>query len=152
MFFLLFFATVKGACVCLICWALCYTSYHANYPQGSTLQAERGHKLKEALCKQSFFTRPVTNSQKATKASFRATQFLIQKKKAFSDGEVVKEAKMLTVKTVIEDEKYGTDAISTLYNVELGATTVVRRVSAKCGNLADQLDRDLVRCRWFSIQ
>lgn len=58
----------------------------------------------------------------------------------------------LIVKTVLEDEKYGTDIISTLSNVQLGATTMVRRVSVMTENLADQLDRDLVRCRWFSIQ
>ncbi|KAL6470240.1 hypothetical protein MHYP_G00213590 [Metynnis hypsauchen] len=53
-----------------------------------------------------------------------------------------------------QGEKYGTDAalISTLSDVQLGATTTVSRVSAVCGNSADQLDRELAKCRWFSIQ
>ncbi|CAI5664988.1 unnamed protein product [Oreochromis niloticus] len=59
---------------------------------------------------------------------------------------------MITAKTVLKDEKYGNDVISTLSDVQLGATTIVRRVSAMSGNLADQLDQDLAKCRWFSIQ
>ncbi|XP_042619000.1 uncharacterized protein LOC122146041 [Cyprinus carpio] len=51
-----------------------------------------------------------------------------------------------------EDEKYGTDVISTLSDVQLGATTMVRRVLAMSRNLANQLDQDLAKCRWFSIQ
>lgn len=67
-------------------FTMCHTNYHANYSQGSTLWTEKVSKLKAALRKQqSFFTRPVKNSQMATEASFRA-HFLIQKRKAFSDG------------------------------------------------------------------
>lgn len=133
-----FFTTVKGACVCLICGATvatakrhnverhfttCHTSYHTNYPQGSALQKE-----KSALCKQqAFFTKPVKASQKSTEASFRATQFLIKKKAAFSDGEVIKEAMMLIAITVLEDEKYGTDAISNLSDVQLGKGVLVEK-------------------------
>lgn len=161
----LFFTTVKETCVCLICgvtvatakrhnverhFTTCHKSYHANFPPGSALRAEKACELKAALGKQqSFFTRTAKKSQKATEASFRATHFLIKKKKAFSDGEVVKEAMMIIANTVLKDEKNGTDLISTLSDVQLGAFTMVRRVS---GNLADQLDRDLAKCSWFSIQ
>jgi len=51
---------------------------------------------------------------------------------------------MLIAKTVLEDEKHGTDVISTLSDIELGARTMVR-VAAMSGNLTDQLDRDLAR-------
>ncbi|KAK3508687.1 hypothetical protein QTP70_004201 [Hemibagrus guttatus] len=77
----------------------CHKSYHANYPPGNALRAEKTRELKAAL-----------------------------------------------------DEKNGTDLISTLSDVQLGASTMARRVSAMSGNLADQLDRDLAKCRWFSIQ
>ncbi|KAI7790228.1 hypothetical protein IRJ41_001037 [Triplophysa rosa] len=163
-----FFTTVKETCVCLICGATvatakwhnverhfttCHKSYHANYPPGSALRTEKACELKAALGKQqSFFTRPAKKSQKATEASFRATHFLIKKKKAFSDGEVFKEAMMITANTVLKDEKNGTDLISTLSDVQLGASTMARRVSDMSGNLADQLDRDLSECSWFSIQ
>lgn len=116
----------------------------------TTRWAETARELKAGLSKQqSFFTRTVKNSQKA---SFRATHFLIKKKKAFSDGKVFKEAIMIIAKTVLKEEKYGTDVISILSNVQLGATTIVRRESAMSGNLADQLDWDQAKCRWFSIQ
>ncbi|XP_076738349.1 general transcription factor II-I repeat domain-containing protein 2B-like [Maylandia zebra] len=59
---------------------------------------------------------------------------------------------MIIAKTVLKDEKYGNDVISTLSDVQLGATTIVRRVSPMSGNLADQLDQDLAKCSWFSIQ
>ena len=88
----------------------CHTSYHANYPPGSALRAERARELKAALCKQQyFFTRQVKNSQKATEASFGATQFLIKTNKVFSDGKLVKERMMLIAKTVLGDEKHGID-------------------------------------------
>ena len=131
-----FFTTVKETCVCLICGATVATAkrhnverhfttnhknYNANYPPGSALRAEKALELKTALGKrQDFFTRPAKESQKATEASFRATHFLIKKKKAFTDGEVVKEAMMIIANTVLKDEKYGTDVIATLSDVQLG--------------------------------
>lgn len=163
-----FFTTVKGSCVCFICGATVATakrhnverhfttrheSYNANYPPGSALRAEKARELKAALDKQqSFFTKPAKKSRKATEASFRATHFLVKKKKDFSDGVVFKEAMMIVANTVLKDEKNGTDFISTLSDVQLGASTMARRLSAMSGNLADQLDRDLDKCRWFSIQ
>jgi len=88
--------------VCLICGATvargkqsnverhfttCYKSYHANYLADSALRAEKASELKAALCKQqSFFTRPVKNTEKATKASFRAMQFLIKKRRPYQTG------------------------------------------------------------------
>ena len=92
------------------------------------------------------------NSQISSEASFRAEHFLIKKKKAFSDGEFFKEAMMIIANTVLKDEKNGTDLSSTLTDVQLGTSTTTRRVSLTSGNLAEQLDRDLAKCRWFSIQ
>ncbi|KAL7375143.1 hypothetical protein ABVT39_012693 [Epinephelus coioides] len=59
---------------------------------------------------------------------------------------------MIVANTVFKDEKNGPDAISTLSDVQLGASTMVRRMSAMSENLTEQLDRDLAKCRWFSIQ
>lgn len=42
----------------------------------------------------------------------------------------------------------GPKVISTLFDVQLGASTVVTRVSVMSGNLTEQLDK----CKWFSIQ
>ena len=91
---------------------------------------------------QSFFSRkPATNAH-----------ITFSDKKAFSDGEVFKEAMMIIANAVLKDEKNGTDLISSLYDVQLGASKMTRLESAMSANLAEQLNRDLTRCRWFSIQ
>ncbi|GLD68253.1 general transcription factor II-I repeat domain-containing protein 2A-like protein [Lates japonicus] len=59
---------------------------------------------------------------------------------------------IIIANTVFEDEKSGTGIISTLSDVQLGTSTMVRKVSAMSGNLTEQLDRDLATCGWFSIQ
>lgn len=59
---------------------------------------------------------------------FRAANVLIKNKKAFSDGKVFKETMMIVANTVLEDEKHGPEVISALSNVQLGASTMVRRV------------------------
>lgn len=49
-------------------------------------------------------------------------------------------------------EKNGTDVISTLSMSNWGERTMVKRVPAMSGNLTEQLDWDLIKCMWFSIQ
>ncbi|XP_070408067.1 general transcription factor II-I repeat domain-containing protein 2B-like [Nothobranchius furzeri] len=134
-------------------FSTCHKSYNASYPPSSALRTEKARELKAALGKQqSLFKKPVEKSQKTTEASFRATHFLIKNKKTFSDGEVFKEAMMIIAKTVFKDEKNGTDVISALSNVQLGASTTVRRVTAMSENLTEQLEQDVATCKWFSIQ
>ena len=121
-----------------------HKSYNANYPLGSAMRAENACELKAALNKQqSFFNEPAKKSRKAIEASFRATHFLV-KKKNFTDREIFKEITIIVANTVLKDEKNRTDLISTLLDVQLGASTMARRLSAMSGNLAHQLDRDLV--------
>ena len=110
------------------------------------MRAEKSRELKAALDKQQpFLKKPAKKSRKATKASFRSTHFLV-KKKDFTDGEVFKEVMMIVPNTVFKDEKNRTDLIFTLSDVQLGASTMTRRLSAMSGNLAYQLDRDLDKC------
>eukprot|EP00064_Thunnus_orientalis_P018981 superscaffoldBa00004562_g19090 len=59
---------------------------------------------------------------------------------------------MIVANTVFKDEKHGPDVISALSDVQLGASTMARRVSSMSENLTEQLDRGLATCRWFSIQ
>ena len=59
---------------------------------------------------------------------------------------------MIIANIVLKDEKNRTDLISTLSDIKLGASTMARRLSATSSNLAYQLDRDLDKCSWFSIQ
>lgn len=77
---------------------------------------------------------------------------MIKNKKAFSEGEVLKGAMMIIANTMFKDETNGPNVISTLSDVQLGTSTMVRRMSAMSENLTEQLDRDLAKCSWFSIQ
>uniref|UniRef100_A0A3B3HZV5 Uncharacterized protein n=1 Tax=Oryzias latipes TaxID=8090 RepID=A0A3B3HZV5_ORYLA len=164
-----FFSTsFNDKCLCLICgtaiavpmrhnverhFKTCHKNFDANYPPGSALRTEKARGLKAALDMQrTFFTRPAKKSHNATEASFRAAHFLIKNKKPFSDGEVLKEAMMLVANTIFKDEKYAPDVISTLSDVQLGASTIARRVTSLSENLTEKLDRDLAACRWFSVQ
>ncbi len=53
---------------------------------------------------------------------------------------------------MFKDEKNGPNVISTLSDVQLGESMMVIRMSAMSENLTEQLDRDLAKCSWFSIQ
>ncbi len=59
---------------------------------------------------------------------------------------------MIIANTMFKDEKNGPNVISTLSDVQLGESMMVRRMSAMSENLTEQLDRDLAKCSWFSIQ
>ena len=163
-----FFTFFKDKCLCFICgttvavtkrhnverhFKTCHKNFDVNYPPGSALRTEKAHGLKASLDKQrTFFTKPMKKSQNATKASFRAAHFLIKNKKTFSDGEVFKETMMLVANALFKDKKHGPEVISALSDVQLGASTMARRVSSLSENLTEQVDRDLAACRWFSIQ
>ena len=41
---------------------------------------------------------------------------------------------------------------SAISDIQLGANTVARRVSALSADAAEQLERHMDRCKWFSIQ
>ena len=163
-----FFTFFKDKCLCLICgttvavpkrhnverhFKTCHRNFDVNYPPGSALRTEKAHGLKASLDKQrAIFTKVMKKSQNATEASFRAAQFLIKSKKTFSDGEVFKETMVLVGNTLFKDEKHGPEVISALSDVQLGASTMARRVSSLSENLTEQVDRDLAACRWFSMQ
>ncbi|KAF0029318.1 hypothetical protein F2P81_018423 [Scophthalmus maximus] len=55
-------------------------------------------------------------------------------------------------KYVVQDENNGPEIIAALTDVQLGASTIARRVSAMSEDLTVQLDRDLSTCRRFSNQ
>lgn len=67
-----------------------------------------------------------------TAASFRAANFVMKSRKGFSDGEVLKGAMTIITNTTFKDEKTGPDVAFTLSDVQLGASTMVGRVSACC--------------------
>ncbi|KAK7901476.1 hypothetical protein WMY93_018245 [Mugilogobius chulae] len=162
------FTSVNDKCVCLICGfsvavgKRCnverhFTKLHGNFPRdfptGSALRREKVKELKLALQRQqSLFTKPTKRGNAATEASFKVAHLLTKHKKAFTDGAVVKEAMTAVAETLFEDHKSKTEILSAISSVQLGANTVARRVTALSRDAAKQLDTDIQRCKWFSVQ
>lgn len=101
---------------------------------------------------QDLFTKPTKKVNAATEASFKVAHILTKHKKPFTDGGIVKEAMTAVAETVFKDHKSKTEILSAIADVQLGANTVARRVSALSADAAKPLDSDMNRCKWFSIQ
>ena len=139
-----FFTFFRDKCLCLICgttiavpkrhnverhFKTCHRNFDVNYPPSSALRTKKAHGLKASLDKQwTHFMKLMKKSQNATEALFRAAHFLIKNKKTFSDGEVFKETMMVVANTLFKDKKHGPEVISALSDVQLGASTMARRV------------------------
>ncbi|QQP55721.1 Hypothetical protein FKW44_000155 [Caligus rogercresseyi] len=54
---------------------------------------------------------------------------------------------MIVANTLFQDEKYGKEVFSSLSDVQMGASTMARRVTTMSDNLTDQLNRDLAECK-----
>ena len=77
---------------------------------------------------------------------------LTKHKKPYTDGGMVKEAMTAVANTLFKDHKSKTEIMSAIADVQLGANTVARRVSALSADAVGQLERDMIKCKWFSIQ
>uniref|UniRef100_A0AAV2MK93 Uncharacterized protein n=1 Tax=Knipowitschia caucasica TaxID=637954 RepID=A0AAV2MK93_KNICA len=162
------FTNVNDKCVCLICGASVsvgkrsnverhFTTIHGNFsrdfPMGTNLRKEKIKELKSALQRQQcLFTKPTKKANAATEASFKVAHILAKHKKPFTDGAVVKEAMTAAAETLFVDHKSKTEIMSAIGDVQLGANTVARRVTALSEDAVGQLDSDIQRCKWFSIQ
>lgn len=103
-----FFTMNQLKCVCLICYASpalskkgnlerhfksCHKKYDTDFPPKSELRKRKVHELKSQFsAKQNLFTGARSKSRAATIASFRVSRVPAQHKKAFQDGEIMKEA------------------------------------------------------------
>lgn len=102
------FISVKDQCVCLFCgvslavgrkcnvqrhFTTIHSTFSKDFPVGSNLWKEKIKELKtQRQRQQSLFTRPVQKATACTEASFKVAHILKKRKKAFTDGGVVKEA------------------------------------------------------------
>lgn len=73
---------------------------------------------------------------------------LTKHKEPFTDGGIVKEAMTAVAETLFRDHKSKTEILSAIADLQLGANTVARRVSADAVN---PLESDMKRCKWFSV-
>ncbi|KAK0142715.1 General transcription factor II-I repeat domain-containing protein 2A [Merluccius polli] len=165
------FININDKCVCLICGASVsvgkrcnverhFTKVHGNFsqdfPAGSSLRRDKITELKTTLQRQqSLFTKPAKKTNSATEASFKVAHILTKRKKPFTDGGIIKEAMApmtAVAETLFRNHKNKTDILSAIADVQLGANTMARRVSALSADAVKQLESDMNRCKWFSIQ
>lgn len=134
-----------------------FTSVHSNFskdfPAGTNLRQEKVRERKSSLQRQqALFTKPTKRANAATEASFKVAYILAKHKKPFTDGAIVKEAMSAAAETLFAEHKSKTDILAAIGDVQLGANTVARRVAALSQDAMKQLDSDIQRCKWFSIQ
>ena len=163
-----FFTSMKDMCVYLICGSsvsVCkrgyvernHTQVHSNFardfPAGSTQRTEKVNQLKATLKKpQCLFIGPSKKANTATEASFKVAHILTKHKKPYTDGGMVKEVMTAVADTFFKDHKSKTEIMSAIADIQLGANTVAWRVSALSADAVGQLEQDMIRCKWFSIQ
>ncbi len=163
-----FFTNVNERCVCLICGASVavgkrcnverhFTQVHGNFardfPVGSGLRIEKVKQLKTTIQKQqSLFTKPIKRGNAITEASFKVARILTQHKKPFTNGAMVKEEMTAVAETLFKDHKSKTEIMSAITDVQLSANTVARRDSLLSSDAMGQLQLDIERCTWFSLQ
>ena len=118
---------IFSKCVCLICqstisipkkgnverhFRTVHAKYDTDFPPKSDL---RKRKVKELKCQlsgqQAFFTQPTSKAKAATEASFRVSHIIVNKKKSFQDGEMVKEAFIEAADSLFRDFKNKTEIV-----------------------------------------
>ncbi len=134
-----------------------FTQVHGNFardfPAGSGLRTEKVKQLKATIQKQqSLFTKPIKRGNAITEASFKVARILTQHKKPFTNGAMVKEAMTAVAETLFKDHKSKTEIMSAITDVQLSANTVARRDSLLSSDAMVQLQLDIERCTWFSLQ
>ena len=128
-------------------------TFQGTFLQVAVYEKKKIKELKTMLQRQQdLFTKPTKKANAATEASFKVAHILTKHKKPFTDGGIVKEAMTAVAETLFKDHKSKTEILSAIADVQLGANTVARRVSALSADAAKQLESDMNRCKWFSIQ
>ncbi|KAL2087224.1 hypothetical protein ACEWY4_018283 [Coilia grayii] len=172
-----FFTMSNSKCICLICRASIaipkkgnverhYRTVHKNYdsdfPPKSELRKRQVTDFKLQLSgQQSLFTQPgsdaksvtwLLNSKSATEASLRVSHSIIKHKKAFQDGEMVKEAFLEAADSLFRDFKNKPEIMSSIKALQLSRNSVTRHCEMMGDNLTQQLRRDIADCECFSLQ
>ena len=98
------------------------------------------------------FARPNTGKAKAaTIASYRVSHVIAQKKKAFQDGDFVKEEFTVAADSMFCDFKNKREIMSAIKDIQLSRPTVTNRCENMSGNVQEQLMKDVNRCECFSL-
>lgn len=161
------FVEVKGNAVCLLCnrsitikkynierhYELEHKKFHQQYMPNSAVRKEKINTLKKALVsQQSLFKKVGDKSKNVTMASFKITHFLLKNKKSYLTGELFKNALLAAADSLFDTFSNKQEIVSAINDLQLSRNTIKRRTTAISTNLNDQLESDLDRCSWFSLQ
>lgn len=154
-----FFASVKGAAVCLICNESVavlkeynikrhYETKHSS--KYGTLQGQmrkdKVHEFEKRLAgQQKLFRKATTEADISVHVSYLVSKILAKRMKAFSDGEVVKECLQAVAGVAFPEKK---EIIS---KISLSRFTVGRRVDDMSKNIEDTLKCRAACFKWFSV-
>uniref|UniRef100_A0A6P7HCW0 Protein FAM200A-like n=1 Tax=Diabrotica virgifera virgifera TaxID=50390 RepID=A0A6P7HCW0_DIAVI len=110
-------------------------------------------ELKLKLIKQqNLFARSISQSTKATTASFKIAHLLAKKIKPFVEGEIIKEAMLLHAETLFDDHKSKNEIVTAINGIQLSARTVTRRIEMMATDIESQLNTDIQKSVFFSLQ
>ncbi|XP_062998575.1 general transcription factor II-I repeat domain-containing protein 2-like [Elgaria multicarinata webbii] len=162
------FMDVNGKSVCLICSSTVavakkhnvqrhfernHSTFAKNYPLDSELRKMKVNEMKSKFAIQlTGFTKPVVQSKNTTIASFKIASLLVKRNKPFEDGELLKEVFLTASDAIFEGFSNKKEIIAAIQKLQMSGNTITRRIQSISSDLEHQLQSDLQKCLWFSLQ
>ncbi|XP_070809997.1 protein FAM200C-like [Pituophis catenifer annectens] len=162
------FMDVNGKSVCLICSSTVavakkhnvqrhfernHGTFTKNYPLDSELRKMKVKEMKSKFASQlTVYTKPVVHSKNTTIASFKIASLLVKRNKPFEDGELLKEVFLTAADSIFEGFSNKKEIMTAIQKLQLSGNTVSRRIQSISNDLEYQLQSDLQKCLWFSLQ
>ncbi|KAL7980021.1 hypothetical protein Chor_001289 [Crotalus horridus] len=162
------FMDVNGKSVCLICSSTVavakkhnvqrhfernHGTFAKNYPLDSELRKMKVKEMKSKFASQlTVYTKPVVHSKNTTIASFKIASLLVKRNKPFEDGELLKEVFLTAADSIFEGFSNKKEIMTAIQKLQLSGNTVSRRIQSISNDLEYQLQSDLQKCLWFSLQ
>uniref|UniRef100_A0A8C5SPD7 SCAN box domain-containing protein n=1 Tax=Laticauda laticaudata TaxID=8630 RepID=A0A8C5SPD7_LATLA len=162
------FMDVNGKSVCLICSSTVavakkhnvqrhfernHGTFAKNYPLDSELRKMKVKEMKSKFASQlTIYTKPVVHSKNTTIASFKIASLLVKRNKPFEDGELLKEVFLTAADSIFEGFSNKKEILTAIQKLQLSGNTVSRRIQSISNDLEYQLQSDLQKCLWFSLQ
>ncbi|XP_033019564.1 general transcription factor II-I repeat domain-containing protein 2-like [Lacerta agilis] len=95
---------------------------------------------------------PAVQSRNATIASFKIANLFAKRRKSLEDAEVVQKMLLVVGKALFEGLSNENDTITAIKMLNLSGETLSRRIESISSDLEHQLQTDLHKCLWFSLQ
>lgn len=163
-----FFVMSNSKCFCLICstsiaipkkgnvqrhFQTMHETYDTEYPKNTEIRKAKIQALKkQTSMQQNMFVKVMKQPVTVSIASLRVCHLLAKKKKAFSDGNLIKECFLTAADTLFSDFKNKTEIIDSIKDLQLSRMTVTRRIEDLSADVTNQLQQDISKCVAFSLQ